>query len=103
MIVVVAVYSTLMVAWLAVWQHAAKRLIGLTWKETFADVAPFLLVSIVAFAITYFATSWLSNVVILLCAKVILGAVLYFVAMKVAHVKIFEEGLQFLKQKISSK
>lgn len=103
MIVVVAVYSTLMVAWLAVWQHVAKRLIGLTWKETFADVAPFLLVSVVAFTITYFATSWLSNVVILLCAKVILGAVLYFVAMKVAHVKIFEEGLQFLKQKISSK
>lgn len=102
-IVVVAVYSVLMVAWLAVWQIAAKHLIGLTWKETLMDVVPFILVTVAAFTITYFATSWISNDVILLCTKVLLGGFLYIVAMKTARVKIFEEAWQFFKQKTNRK
>lgn len=103
MIVVVAVYSVLMVAWLGVWQVVAKHLIALTWKETLMDIIPFFLVAVASFTITYFATSWISNDVILLFSKVLLGATLYIVALKTARVKIFEEAWQFLKQKIKKK
>lgn len=99
-IVVVTVYSIFMILWLAVWQVAAKHLINLKWSEAFLDIVPFLLITIAVFAITYFATLFIHNNVLLLITKVILGAALYIIVMKLAKVKIFDECWQFLRKKI---
>lgn len=98
--VVVTVYSIFMILWLAAWQVAAKHLINLKWSEAFLDIVPFLLITVVVFTITYFATLFIHNNVLLLITKVILGAALYIIVMKLAKVKIFDECWQFLRKKI---
>lgn len=99
-IVVVTVYSIFMILWLAAWQVAAKHLINLKWSEAFLDIVPFLLITVVVFTITYFATLFIHNNVLLLITKVIFGAALYIIVMKLAKVKIFDECWQFLRKKI---
>lgn len=99
-IVVVTVYSIFMVLWLAAWQVAAKHLINLKWSEAFLDIVPFLLITVVVFTITYFATLFIHNNVLLLITKVILGSALYIIVMKLAKVEIFDECWQFLRKKI---
>ena len=102
-IVVVTVYSIFMVLWLAAWQVAANHLINLKWSEAFLDIVPFLLITVVVFTITYFATLFIHNNVLLLITKVILGAALYIIVMKLATVKIFDECWQFLRKQIEKK
>lgn len=99
-IVVVAVYSIFMILWLAAWQVVAKHLIDLKWKEAFLDIAPFLLITVTVFAITYFSTLWIHNKVLLLITKVFIGAILYIIVMKLAKVKIFVECWEFLSKKL---
>lgn len=98
-IVVVSVYSVFMIIWLAVWQATAKHLINLKWTEAILDIAPFFIISVAVLAITHFATLWIHNSVALLIAKVIIAALLYFTIMKFAKVKIFDECVQFLRNK----
>lgn len=100
-ITVVAVYSIILVAWLVVWQLVASHLIGLTWKETLMDTLPFLLITALVIATAYFLTTWITNNWLSLIAKVVISVVLYVLLMKVLHVKIFDECLEFAKQKFS--
>lgn len=100
-IVVVAVYSIFMIFWLATWQVVAKHLINLKWSEALLDIAPFLLITVAVFAITYFVTLFIHDNVLILIAKVILSAALYIIVMKLAKVKIFDECWQFLRNKIA--
>jgi O-antigen/teichoic acid export membrane protein len=102
MLVVVAVYSALMVVWLAAWQVIARQLIELRWRDAIADVVPLLTVTVMAFTLTHFATAWISSYKVLLVAKVLLGAGLYIAAMKLLHVKIFDEAWQYLKGRFFS-
>ena len=98
-LVVVAVYSAFMILWLAAWQVVAKHLIDLKWLEAILDIAPFLLITLVVFALTYLATLWIENNVLLLIAKVVISATLYITVMKVAKVKIFAECWEFMRKK----
>ena len=98
-LVVVAVYSVFMILWLAAWQAVAKHLIGLKWLEAFLDILPFLIITVTVFTITYLATLWIENNVLLLIAKVFVGGALYMVVMKLAKVKIFAECWEFMRKK----
>lgn len=99
-LVVVAVYSAFMILWLAAWQVVAKHLIDLKWLEAIFDIAPFLLITLAVFALTYLATLWIENNVLLLTAKVMVGAFLYIAVMKLAKVKIFAECWEFMRKKL---
>jgi O-antigen/teichoic acid export membrane protein len=98
-LVVVAFYSAIMILWLAAWQVVAKHLIDLKWLEAILDIAPFLLITLVVFALTYLATLWIENNVLLLIAKVVISAALYIAVMKLAKVKIFAECWEFMRKK----
>lgn len=98
-LVVVTVYSVFMILWLAAWQAVAKHLIGLKWLEAILDIAPFLIITVTVFTITYLATLWIENNVLLLIAKVFVGGALYMVVMKLAKVKIFAECWEFMRKK----
>ncbi len=98
-LVVVAVYSAFMILWLAAWQVVAKHLIDLKWLEAILDIAPFLLITLAVFALTYLATLWIENNVLLLIAKVVISAALYIAVMKLAKVKIFAECWEFMRKK----
>ena len=98
-IVVVTVYSVFTILWLVAWQAVARHLIDIKWTEAILDIAPFLMITSMVFAITYFATLWIENNVALLIAKVLLGAALYIAVMKLAKVKIFAECWEFMRKK----
>ncbi len=99
-IVVVTVYSIFMIAWLVAWQAVAKHLINLKWTEAILDIAPFFLITVAVFALTHYATIFITNSIALLIAKVIIAAALYIAVMKLANVKIFKECWEFLKKKV---
>lgn len=99
-IVVVTVYTIFTIFWLAAWQVVAKHLIDLKWLEAILDIVPFLVITVAVFAFTYFATFWIESNIILLIAKVIVGAALYIAVMKVAKVKIFAECWEFMRKKL---
>lgn len=95
----VIVYTVFTILWLVVWQINAKRLIGVTFADVFADTVPFMLSAAVVMATTYFLTASVESPCALLPLRIVVAAVLYFVVMKVAKVKILEECIGFIKKK----
>ena len=63
------------------------------------DILPYMLASAGVMAITYFATCFISNNIILLTARMIIAGLIYFLIMKLAHVEILNECLKFAKHK----
>ena len=95
----VIVYTVFTILWLVVWQINAKRLIGVTFADVFADTVPFMLSAAVVMATTYFLTASVESPCVLLPLRIVVAAVLYFIVMKVAKVKILEECIGFIKKK----
>lgn len=103
MVIVVAVFSVFLILWLLVWQAVARRLIGLKLIETLMDVLPFLLITLVVFAATYFLTQAINDIHALLVCRIVVAAVLYVAVMKAARVAIFNEAMEFLMKKLQRK
>lgn len=94
--VMVGAYSLLNILWVGVWQYCAKRIIGIHHRDIIMDVAPFCLAAFAVMAVTFFIASYVDNIVLRLTIKIILAAILYFITMKLAHVKMLDECLNFL-------
>lgn len=96
----VAAYSAFNILWLLVWQYFAHRLIKVSLTEVCKDILPFMLSAAAVMVVDHFATLFLSRyMVILLLARILLAAILYFAIMKIAHVQIMDECIQFAKRK----
>ena len=94
--VMIAAYVAILVLWTGVWQVLANRLIQLRFLDLLKDVCPFLLAALSSIAVAYFATLAISNTIGLILSRIVITALLYVVIMKIAHVKIFQECIQFL-------
>ncbi|MBQ9554839.1 MAG: lipopolysaccharide biosynthesis protein [Muribaculaceae bacterium] len=95
----VIAFTVINVVWLFAWQWFASRLIGYRLVSMLRDLLPFMLISLAVMAITYFATSFISNLKLLLVARVIMAAALYALTMKLAHARIFEECIEFIRSR----
>ena len=84
------------VAWLFVWQYFAYRLIGLRLWEALSDVLPFLLLSAVCMALTWWITRPIESLWLLLLAKVVLAAVFYVTAIWISGARIMRESVDYL-------
>ncbi|MDY4410172.1 MAG: lipopolysaccharide biosynthesis protein [Prevotella sp.] len=93
-------YVILNLIWLLIWHFFVNRLICYPLMLFLKDILPFALAAGGVMATTYFLTLPITNLVLLLICRIILAAVLYFIVMKVARVKILDECLTFLKSKI---
>ena len=98
-ITVVWAYTLLNIAWLLVWQVYAKKLIGVRLFDMLKDIVPFALISIAVMVGVWFITTAITNVYLLLIARVLLAALLYVVIMKLLKVQMMKECLEFLKIK----
>ncbi|MBR1464218.1 MAG: lipopolysaccharide biosynthesis protein [Prevotella sp.] len=96
MLVMVIAYSLFTILWLSVWQWVARRLIGLRLRDTLRDLLPFLLITASVMALTWLLTRAISNLWLLLFARVIIAAALYVAAMWLLRVEIFKECLRFV-------
>lgn len=97
--VIVCAYTVLNILWAVVWQWVAGKPIGLRWRDALADTMPFLLVAAATMTVTWVVTQWLTHLVLLLLARVVVAAALYFIVLKCSHAHILEESLQYLKHR----
>lgn len=95
----VAVYTAVSVAFLAVWQHFIHRLTGLCGIDVMLDILPFMLVSAAVMTAVWLLTRGIGNLWLLLLCRIVLAASLYFVAMKLMHAKILDECIGYLKRR----
>ncbi|MBQ8655569.1 MAG: lipopolysaccharide biosynthesis protein [Prevotella sp.] len=100
---IVVGYSVLTVLWLVVWQLVARRLIGLRFTDIMKDMLPFCFIAAAVMAVSWLATSWIEGYVWLLLSRAVIAATLYYLVLKLLHVKILQECEQFLLQRFSSR
>jgi hypothetical protein len=86
-----------------VWHRVARRMIGIRLLDALADILPFALIAGAVMGVTWFATQGITNLKLLIIAKILLAAVLYIVVMLAARVRIFAESFGFLLQKFGIK
>ena len=97
--VMVYAYVALTVVWMFIWYGLACRFIAYKPWDFIRDLFPFLLAALAVMSVTYLATKPISNLYLLLLARVLLAAGLYYLVMRVARVKILDECIGFLKGK----
>lgn len=100
MLILVSAYSTMLILWLLPWHVFAGRLIGYRWWDAFKDVAPFALASGAVMAGVYYVTLPIADIIVLIIARIILAAILYYAIMKLARVQILKECEQFVMKKL---
>ena len=94
--IMIAAYVVTLILWTGIWQILAYRLIQLRFIDLLKDVCPFLLATIGCIGVAYYATLFITNVIALILSRIIITSLLYMAIMKIAHVKIFKECIQFI-------
>ena len=94
--IMIAAYVVTLILWTGIWQVLAYRLIQLRFTDLLKDVCPFLLATIGCIGIAYYTTLFITNVIALILSRIIITSLLYMAIMKIAHVKIFKECIQFI-------
>ena len=92
-------YTLFTIAWLLVWQYAAHRIIGIRLWEVIKDVVPTMFVAAGVMILTYFATAFISSLLLLLLARIVVATLLYIGVTKMLHMEILEEAIIWLKKK----
>ncbi|MDR0988984.1 MAG: lipopolysaccharide biosynthesis protein [Prevotellaceae bacterium] len=95
----VALFVGINVGWLLIWHFFVWRSIGLRLREALTDVLPFCLLALLAMAGAWLLTRSISNLYLLLIAKMAVAALLYVVLMRVSRAAIFRESLQYLRSR----
>ncbi|MBR0533519.1 MAG: lipopolysaccharide biosynthesis protein [Bacteroidales bacterium] len=83
---------------LAAWQLISGRHVGYTLPMLLMDVLPYAGLAILVVTVTYFATRFVHNAALLLCAKIIVTVVLYVLALKFLDSAIYREARVFIKR-----
>ncbi len=99
MYVMVCAYSAFLIVWLLPWHGFAGRLIGYRWVDVLKDMLPFVLAAAAVMIATHYATMAIESLPLLLVARVLLAAVLYYLLMKLAGVEILKECERFVMKK----
>ena len=94
--IMIAAYVVTLILWTGIWQILTYRLIQLRFIDLLKDVCPFLLATIGCIGVAYYATLFITNVIALILSRIIITSLLYMAIMKIAHVKIFKECIQFI-------
>lgn len=94
--IMIAAYVVTLILWTGIWQILAYRLIQLRFIDLLKDVCPFLLATIGCIGVAYYTTLFITNVIALILSRIIITSLLYMAIMKIAHVKIFKECIQFI-------
>ena len=97
--IMVMAYTVFNIVWLLAWMPWGKRIIGVKLMDVVKDIVPFLGSGALVMAATYFATAAISNLYLLLAARIVMAAALYYGVMRLMNVVILQECLQFLFKK----
>ncbi|MDR1518310.1 MAG: lipopolysaccharide biosynthesis protein [Dysgonamonadaceae bacterium] len=89
---------------LFLWQHFAKRHIGVKFREViFGDILPFLAITFLALTAAYFAARPFDNNILRFALKIIVASALYVGIMYFSKAVIFREATLFFRQRFLAK
>lgn len=94
--VMVAYFIAVNALWLLVWQYFAWRLIRLRLWHALKDVLPFAMLAAASMIVTALVTRPISNLFLLLLAKVVLAATLYLGTLWLLGARILRDSLHYL-------
>lgn len=94
--VMVAVYVTVNICWLLVWHYFVWREIRLGLLTALKDILPFAAVATGVMAVTYYITSGLTDLYLLLAGKILIAAVLYTAIMWLSRSVTFRESVHYI-------
>lgn len=87
----VIAYVGLNVSWLFVWLFFVWYVTGYTFLLFCKDILPFALAALGVMLVTYYATRSITSLLPLLCLRVSIAALLYYIVMRIANVQILYE------------
>ena len=97
----VIAFACINILWLLAWQVFAYRLIGYRFLTMLRDLLPFMLIALAVMVLTYFVTRYITNMWMLLAARLLVAVALYIMVMKLLRARILEECIEFIRNKKS--
>ena len=82
-----------------IWYGLSYRFIGYKPLDFMKDICPFFFTALLVMLVTYLVTMSIENLVLLLLARIVIAAGLYYFVMKIAKVKILDECINFILRK----
>ena len=95
----VTVYSAFTILWLIVWHIVTQKISGIKLTEIIKDTLPFLVIAAAVMGVTYFITMSIENLYLLFATRIIIAGILYLAIMRMAHVEILNECINFIRKK----
>lgn len=92
-------FAAINVVWLFVWQMFASRMVGYRLLTMLRDIVPFMLISLAVMVATYWVTCAIGDLRLLLVARILVAALLYGLTMKLSRARIFEECIDFIRNR----
>ena len=83
---------------LAAWHLISGRNAGYTLLMLLKDVMPYAGLAVLVLLVTFFATKFISNALLLLCAKIVVAVVLYVISLKILDSAIYREARVYIKR-----
>lgn len=91
----VIAFACINILWLLAWQFFASKLIGYSYLQMLLDLLPFMFISLAVMMVTWFITKPISNICLLMCARVVIAALFYVLAMRLSGAKIYAESVGY--------
>lgn len=91
----VIAFACINIFWLLAWQFFASKLIGYSYLQMLRDLMPFMFISLVVIMVTWLITMPISNIYLLLCARVVVAVLFYVLAMRMSGAKIYAESVGY--------
>lgn len=92
----VQVYVGINIGWLLVWHWFVWREIQLSLWLALKDVLPFAVIAAGVMAVTFYTTSGIQNLYLLMAAKIVMAAVLYSAILWLSGSVTFRESLRYI-------
>ena len=94
--IMLMLFVVLNIIWLGVWQYFIWKEIRLSLWNALKDTVPFAGVGTATMVATYYITIGISNIYLMLIAKIILAIAIYSLIMWLSKVAIFKESIKYL-------
>ena len=91
----VIAFACINILCLLAWQFFASKLIGYSYLQMLRDLLPFMFISLAVMMATWLITMPISNICLLMCARLVVAALFYILAMRLSGAKIYAESVGY--------
>jgi len=95
----VAAFSILNIVFTVFWHYAMRYVHPMAAKDVLKDTAPFAMIAATVMLVTYYVTLSITNLWLLLLARIVVAVVLYYIIMRLLNVAILNECLNLIRKK----